>query len=393
MAPAPYQRLYNDVEEGLPLNNFDNTAHDQPFSEKLYSCARFRPLHLSQYLPTAQNFQRLGPRRWPLALVASLLLLTTALVTVWFATSYDISRLVGGIETFSNNASIILWPNQTNTSGVYPVHYTLIPLISSSHSALGPQSPPSSTPRDALETLLDPSSLPKKTSSGIKLPHHLQEFFNDPPKFDIVWTWVNGSDPLHREALTEAERKHIAQKRAEQWKRSGGPLVEVSPEEVDAAIRERVSTSPKLYRFVLVRYSSYVKSHADEVFAHLRICPSRDHDELRYSLRSALQYFGPYLNSLHVVSGDFAVPKSPDSDHPYVGLPAITAGQPSVINTSESSHRLGQIPQWLRDDVDVTRVDSNTGRVSLQFHHHSQFFEDYTAPTFNRSVQISIARF
>lgn len=118
----------------------------------------------------------------------------------------------------------------------------------------------------------------------------------------------------------------------------------------------------------------------------------RDHDELRYSVRSALQYFGPHLGRLHVLSGDFDDPRIPattelDGSSPPPSSNRRGDGSPEADNNElemDGFDRLGQIPQWLRDDVDVTRRADDEEKISLQFHHHSQFFRDYKRPTFNR---------
>ena len=125
----------------------------------------------------------------------------------------------------------------------------------------------------------------------------------------------------------------------------------------------------------------------------------RDHDELRYSLRSVVQYFRPHLNRMHILAGDFASPDgckasfpsapSPSSPHKDSSSPDrdvvaqnVTSPEPHLVQVP---HRLGQIPQWLRDDVDTTKWRAD-GKASVTFHHHAQFFENYAAPTFNRFV-------
>ncbi|KAK0436583.1 hypothetical protein EV421DRAFT_1831355 [Armillaria borealis] len=119
---------------------------------------------------------------------------------------------------------------------------------------------------------------------------------------DIVWSWVNGSDPLHTAALSETEH------------------------ELGYA-----TSKPKLYR---------------------------DHDELKYSIRSALAAFRDGVGNFYLLTSDTPAPSSDES------LPRL---------------RYGQIPQWL------SASDWNDGNVSLSIRHHSQFFLPgaYAGPTFN----------
>ncbi|KZT11759.1 uncharacterized protein LAESUDRAFT_754314 [Laetiporus sulphureus 93-53] len=80
------------------------------------------------------------------------------------------------------------------------------------------------------------------------------------PKFDFLWTWVNGSDPL----------LHQAKKHAEAQFSSDDPF-----RPSDTGREER------LYR---------------------------DHDELRHSLRSVLTYFRPYVRKVILLTSDFSLP-------------------------------------------------------------------------------------
>ncbi|KAK0440396.1 uncharacterized protein EV420DRAFT_1650528 [Desarmillaria tabescens] len=104
-----------------------------------------------------------------------------------------------------------------------------------------------------------------------------------PEPMDIVWAWVNGSDPLHIRALEETQR-----------------------------VNGYGTSKPKLYR---------------------------DHNELKYSMRSALAHFRNGLGSFHLLTSDNA--------------------------------------------VDVSGEDSEELRYDIQ--HHSQFFVPgaYSGPTFN----------
>jgi hypothetical protein len=85
----------------------------------------------------------------------------------------------------------------------------------------------------------------------------------------------------------------------------------------------------------------------------------REHDELRYSLRSVLQHFGRHTSNFHLLTTD-------------VG--------------SNDGSRYGILPQWLDFNSSSTRkLDSwHDGGVNLTFVHHSQVFENLDNSTFNR---------
>ncbi|KAG7448582.1 uncharacterized protein BT62DRAFT_992613 [Guyanagaster necrorhizus] len=125
--------------------------------------------------------------------------------------------------------------------------------------------------------------------------------FNSRALIDIVWSWVNGSDPLHIAALNDTEHAY-----------------------------GYGSSKPKLYR---------------------------DHNELKYSMRSALAHFRHGVGSFHLLTSD-----NPASD-----------------STISSEVRYGQIPQWLSGS------QWTDGSAYLDIQHHSQFFvpSAYTGPTFN----------
>ncbi|KAG7450868.1 uncharacterized protein BT62DRAFT_1001714 [Guyanagaster necrorhizus] len=119
---------------------------------------------------------------------------------------------------------------------------------------------------------------------------------------DIVWAWVNGSDPLHIVALEETQR-----------------------------VNGYGTSKPKLYR---------------------------NHNELKYSMRSALKHFRHGLGSFHLLTSDNAA---------------------DVSGEGSEEIRYGQLPQWLSGS------QWHDGNVSLDIQHHSQFFVPgaYSGPTFN----------
>ncbi|KAL6300082.1 hypothetical protein BKA93DRAFT_868238 [Sparassis latifolia] len=117
-----------------------------------------------------------------------------------------------------------------------------------------------------------PFALPNNTSlrqvHGILASSCLDRFFvagepcfeSKPPPIDLVWTWVNGSDPL----LVQAK---------------------------ELAIESYASDDP---------YRPKSTTAQDRQF--------RDHDELRHSLRSALAHFRPYSQRFHILTADFPIP-------------------------------------------------------------------------------------
>ncbi|GAA5838331.1 hypothetical protein JCM9279_003202 [Rhodotorula babjevae] len=140
---------------------------------------------------------------------------------------------------------------------------------------------------------------------------------------DLVWTWTNGSDPLLR-----------------RWRA-----------EVTGTLAGRVRPG-------VARVRDRKVSH------HFR-----EHDELRYSLRSALEALEPLaLGKLHLVSTDLPA---------NVLLGDIIDGVPLENFTRiVDAARVGQVPSWLN------RSSASTGR--LEVHHHSSFFEATAElPTFN----------
>ncbi|KAJ7616620.1 hypothetical protein FB45DRAFT_934589 [Roridomyces roridus] len=117
-------------------------------------------------------------------------------------------------------------------------------------------------------------------------------------KIDLIYTWVNGSDPLHRKARKAA---------------------------VDAQVRKGSMKKPREARF-------------------------REHDELRYSLRSIRKATALWKQTaIHLVSADVD-PK----------------------DTSNSNTRLGLLPQWF--NLNFTPPRSDNGAPPVYLHHDSELF-------------------
>ncbi|GAA5876084.1 hypothetical protein JCM16303_007016 [Sporobolomyces ruberrimus] len=147
---------------------------------------------------------------------------------------------------------------------------------------------------------------------------------------DAVWTWANGSDPL----------------------------LQVWRAEVTASLSGKVSQGIAMIR------------------ATKRARHFRDHDELRYSIRSALDSFAPgSLSHLHLLAAD--LPTNTllrDTIDPQT--PADTTLDPSVP-VLVNSDRIGQVPRWLSSNP-------SSSRPPLSISHHSAFFvNESNLPTFN----------
>ncbi|CAE6376231.1 unnamed protein product [Rhizoctonia solani] len=136
--------------------------------------------------------------------------------------------------------------------------------------------------RDALGL---PRDCLNHTVNGLACPHGLAS--RSPPSLDVVWTWTNGSDPLHFRARRIAEM-----------------------------------SEPRFVQEETPRGRNKQKEGAeDKLF--------REHDELRHSIRSVLDNFHRWSTRFQVLAADF----------PF----------PSCNLTHSRNTLLGQIPQWLNN--------------------------------------------
>ncbi|KAL7279706.1 hypothetical protein ACG7TL_006113 [Trametes sanguinea] len=141
-----------------------------------------------------------------------------------------------------------------------------------------------------------------------------------PASMDVVWTWVNGSDPLFAKAKERA-------------------LANVDP------------------------HDPYRPVHKNN--------PSRiDHDELRHSVRSVLANFRQYANGFRILTSDFDYPEEGIHKHP-------------LLEHGAGSWRLGLQPQWLRSAQGQTRWQDGDVELSLTHHvqfmdpYHDTVFNSY----------------
>ncbi|KAJ7034915.1 hypothetical protein C8F04DRAFT_1100487 [Mycena alexandri] len=162
-------------------------------------------------------------------------------------------------------------------------------------------------------------------------------------RIDLVYMWVNGSDPVHQAQRTSH-------------------LVGVGS-----------SSPPAAARF-------------------------REHDELRYSLRAARNVTRrwPGGSTTHIVSGDVRYPDSAAHSHSALGEDGVDGGEDE--HEHEQQQRLGLVPQWLdlkcalgrgarEGDVDMFETEQLQSRSSLnarapqiRFHHHSELFRLSSTP-------------
>ncbi|KAH9933266.1 hypothetical protein B0H21DRAFT_835315 [Amylocystis lapponica] len=138
-------------------------------------------------------------------------------------------------------------------------------------------------------------------------------------RLDLLWTWVNGSDPLGVQAQQDA----------------------IDAYEPDDPYRPvSTKTSARLYR---------------------------DHDELRHSMRSVLLNFRPHARHFRLLTADYPVPST----------------DPDLAFSTEDGWRLGQVPQWLDLSRQTARGTWRDGDVELSLTHHAEIFSPYEGTNFN----------
>ncbi|KAI0768964.1 hypothetical protein BD413DRAFT_478467 [Trametes elegans] len=140
-----------------------------------------------------------------------------------------------------------------------------------------------------------------------------------PVPMDVLWTWVNGTDPLFAAAKQRAVDRY-------------------APDDPFRPIK---------------------KNNPARMF--------RDHDELRHSVRSVLDNFRPYTRHFRILTSDFDYP---DQDAYHQTFPHPGAGH----------WRLGLQPQWLESSDSPQWQD---GDIQLSLTHHAHFFQPYHDTNFN----------
>ncbi|RUS19263.1 hypothetical protein BC937DRAFT_87753 [Endogone sp. FLAS-F59071] len=157
--------------------------------------------------------------------------------------------------------------------------------------------------------------------------------------FDVVYTWVNGSEKrLRNQKAPWEDRSNVFHQ--------------------DAAKEEQVGRSffRKLMASSRSDFGRWKHLKTDKRY--------RDFDELRYSIRSVEQNLADLARQITIVSTDFPVDD-------------LMASQLS----SSSSYKLvrfGQVPQWLDPSI-----LSDPASARLRMVHHSQIYHPLHLPTFN----------
>ncbi|KAI0366952.1 hypothetical protein BV20DRAFT_951200 [Pilatotrama ljubarskyi] len=179
---------------------------------------------------------------------------------------------------------------------------------------------PDSLPQAARPTLRPVRDLPSHCLDAYYSSGQLCHDSFGPIPMDVVWTWVNGSDPLFTDAR-------------------------------DRAVSRFTDDDP---------YRPIKKNNPSRMF--------RDHDELRHSVRSVLDNFRPYTNRFRILTSDFYYPEKDFSNQ-------------SFPDPGPGYWRLGLQPQWLQtSDYSTPWQDGN---VQLSLTHHAHFFEPYNDTIFN----------
>lgn len=169
------------------------------------------------------------------------------------------------------------------------------------------------------------------------------------------------------------------------WTYSNGsdPLLQVWRAEVTAFLTGKVSTSVSMVRAAKrsKHFRSVPRSAAAPGLPHipsLAIAPENsDHDELRYSIRSALSSFTKgSLSTLHLLMPDL----------PFNALLRDTIAPPPQNDSAKSSSplRLGQIPHWFNQSHSLADTTTHASQVGLSISHHTDCFSNASnLPTFN----------
>ncbi|PWN20209.1 hypothetical protein BCV69DRAFT_283088 [Microstroma glucosiphilum] len=206
--------------------------------------------------------------------------------------------------------------------------------------------------------------------------------FSEHTKLDGLWNWVNGSDPRH-----SLGRAHFAQ---------DPTRAVVPPTEVDAASSQVINgviSSLEARSHTSTVRKSLMASAADLRLQNLD-SRFREHDELRYSLRSAKASLGKWLRTSHVVSTDFWPAGLPEGSDAQLSSRAtkfssrqarrdslaISLGQSDVFHVEGGLTRYGQLPQWLDTNSTDVRVGDRARMIeagappALRMHHDWSVF-------------------
>ncbi|KZV61927.1 hypothetical protein PENSPDRAFT_271833 [Peniophora sp. CONT] len=176
--------------------------------------------------------------------------------------------------------------------------------------------------------------------------------------FKLSETWRDRGSPLaYQEPPIEC---------LESMFNSGADCEGWRPDQPMDVVWSWVNSTDRAWRYAhaIIEHSVSGKPGKPNIDYNAPIAHLQNLDELRYSMRSVLQHFQPYVRQFNLMASDFA---TPDEFRTDVGL--------------SEKHRLGQLPQWL--DRSLAVADWHDGVVGLSVHHHGRFFDPYQDTTFN----------
>ncbi|GAA5896666.1 uncharacterized protein JCM6883_006974 [Sporobolomyces salmoneus] len=296
----------------------DSASHSSDEDATL-DLAPLLPQHSQSVTTTLKKKRRLSPLHFVLFALASL---GTALA-LW-SISPSPSSVIVAKGSLKYTQQFLSDPSTRNQGLIpFPSNY-FSPLFT--HSPLRPTLSSSSfLSSDCLDAYVSKGELCQEMEG--------RWYADNQPKLDLVYTWHNGSDPL-----------------MSSWK--GKVSAKVDPV---AWRKERVKRARRLAGAQVLRHF-------------------REHDELRYSLRSALASLSPEsVRTIHLVVGDtpshLAAPTLSD-------IPILFKSNNSTF-TSNEHVRLAQTPHW----INLSTVEfaepwaNNSSTPVLRIHPHSGLFK------------------
>lgn len=196
---------------------------------------------------------------------------------------------------------------------------------------------------------------------------------------DVVYTWVNGSDPVWFADMVRHKKRWLSERAAMLGDLSPSPSPSASP-----------SSSPATANASLFNGSSLlVASAASEEDGVASMNRYRDNDELRYSVRSLFKYT-PWVRYVHFVTNG-QVPSWLDTEHPRVRVVTHAdifqnASHLPVFSSPSIEVHLHRIPGlsrrfvYLNDDVffgtdtwpDDFFTHAQGQKVYLAYHRHQR---------------------
>lgn len=219
-----------------------------------------------------------------------------------------------------------------------------VPSSSSKHSPLPALRPPPSLPFDLLSSWFINGTLPSSTSI-LSVPE---------PQIDVIFTWVNGSDPLWSLRRQEAASSHdLGFRKAWAAKKGNNGL--------EHHYRENGMLRYGL-RSVVKAFEKGVEEKGDGKAVVGEVKEMRE-----------LGGFGKNaVRRIHVLSGDMKLNGLGVTKEEFFGTTRVME---EVAIDNNTDRRLGQIPGWLdKEAVILNGRDKEAGdnSVGIQWHFHSE---------------------